>query len=186
MCLSARHVRVCEQATRWWLLTGGHWASLSAATSWTFRCLLCDFPLDLTNLCRTWSDTRAKKQQQEVSLSQRQLREKRLELGKNSPTLSTDTLMHYWWTLTVWLPKSMPVKYLNNEVHSLIASVPSPLASWEWSAADRLVHAVALWCRGTVPVPFDSHLTANGAHASVTGVGLFFVFFVFCFYIPLA
>lgn len=36
------------------LLTGGHWASLSAATSCTFRCLLWDFPLDLTSLCKTW------------------------------------------------------------------------------------------------------------------------------------
>lgn len=35
------------------LLTGGHWASLSAATSCTFRCLLWDFPLDLTSLCKT-------------------------------------------------------------------------------------------------------------------------------------
>lgn len=35
-------------------LTGGHWASLSAATSCTFRCLLCDFPRDFTSLCRTW------------------------------------------------------------------------------------------------------------------------------------
>lgn len=35
------------------LLTGGHCASLSAATSWTFKCLLCDFPLDFINRCKT-------------------------------------------------------------------------------------------------------------------------------------
>lgn len=36
------------------VLTGGHCASLSAATSCTFKCLLWDFPLDLINLCKTW------------------------------------------------------------------------------------------------------------------------------------
>ena len=35
-------------------LTGVHCDNLSAATSWTFKFLLCDFPLDLTSLCNTW------------------------------------------------------------------------------------------------------------------------------------
>lgn len=35
------------------ILTAGHWASLSAATIWTLRCLAWDFPLDLMSLCRT-------------------------------------------------------------------------------------------------------------------------------------
>lgn len=34
-------------------LTGGHWASLSAATSWTLRCLVWDFPLVLISLVNT-------------------------------------------------------------------------------------------------------------------------------------
>ncbi len=34
--------------------TGGHCASLSAATSCTLRCLLCDFPLDLMSRWRTY------------------------------------------------------------------------------------------------------------------------------------
>jgi len=38
------------------VLTGGHCASLSAATSWTFKCLLWDFPLDLINRCKTFGD----------------------------------------------------------------------------------------------------------------------------------
>lgn len=37
----------------WCLLTEGHCASFSAATSCTFRCLLWDFPLDLINRWRT-------------------------------------------------------------------------------------------------------------------------------------
>lgn len=34
-------------------LTAGHWASLSAATIWTLRCLAWDLPRDLINRCRT-------------------------------------------------------------------------------------------------------------------------------------
>lgn len=50
-------------------LTGGHWASLSAATSWTFRCLLWDFPLDLTSLCRTWMKEQKRTQRNQKYLS---------------------------------------------------------------------------------------------------------------------
>lgn len=38
-------------------LTGGHWESLSAAIICTFRCLLWDFPLDLTSLWSTCEET---------------------------------------------------------------------------------------------------------------------------------
>lgn len=44
----------CSSRNGWSPLTGGHWESLSAAIICTFRCLLWDFPLDLTSLWSTW------------------------------------------------------------------------------------------------------------------------------------
>ena len=35
-------------------LTGLHWLSLSAATSWTFMFRLCDLPRVFISFCRTW------------------------------------------------------------------------------------------------------------------------------------
>lgn len=43
----------CSIGWPWTTLTGGHWASLSAATIWTLRCLVCDFPLVLISLVNT-------------------------------------------------------------------------------------------------------------------------------------
>lgn len=44
-----------------WRLTGGHWASLSAATIWTLRCLAWDLPLDLMSRCSTWRQMRTER-----------------------------------------------------------------------------------------------------------------------------
>ena len=46
------------------VLTGGHCASLSAATIWTFKCLAWDFPLDFINLCKTWDNIARNKQRE--------------------------------------------------------------------------------------------------------------------------
>ena len=37
-------------------ISSGHWASFSAATNWTFICLVCDFPRDLTRRWRTFGE----------------------------------------------------------------------------------------------------------------------------------
>lgn len=53
-------------------LTGGHWASLSAATSWTLRCLVWDFPLVLISLVNTYTRKerveKGRKRQQQMIL----------------------------------------------------------------------------------------------------------------------
>jgi len=43
-------------------LTLGHWASLSAATIWTFKCLVWDLPLVFISLVRTWTADEKRKE----------------------------------------------------------------------------------------------------------------------------
>lgn len=59
---------MCSHASSSWFssriisnISGGHWASFSAATIWTLRLRLCDLPRDLISLCSTcivWNDER--------------------------------------------------------------------------------------------------------------------------------
>lgn len=60
---ASRYSAKCSQASSSWFsskitsnISGGHCASLSAATNWTFKCLLCDFPLDLISRCKTFGE----------------------------------------------------------------------------------------------------------------------------------
>lgn len=57
---ASRYSAMCSHASSSWFsssitsnISGGHWASFSAATICTLRFLACDFPRDFINLCRT-------------------------------------------------------------------------------------------------------------------------------------
>lgn len=93
------------------VLTGGHWASLSAATSWTLRCLVWDFPLVLISLVNTYNNSG--EEEEEIKEAEKENKKFRVAAGnlQDHDTLGYIYSTKYWESWETVSPKEDAANY---------------------------------------------------------------------------